>query len=286
MSADLLKISAKFRTVTSGHPANEANNKDGSAERQTSAMDSNELNEKSKEQLLAEYSSSSSPAANSSDDEEGDISRVRRKKKSRGNKPDPNLSQINGIDDEDNILVKNEPLLDSQLLNGNTDSTSKNVNVIDELNKWKDYENEGEFYGFDATDTDDCANSSIDIGVKNEPVNDSIATSDTQKKLDDSEATQEYSVSEEIAKANANATSKSSVTENMSKTTDVASAKEVAEVTSIAMSVAEDDKVHESLQNGNDASSENDASDEGGDDDDDDDDNTNIDEDNDREIAR
>lgn len=285
MSADLLQIAAKFKATRTGHPSNEASNAEGgSVEQQTSAKDSNKLNEKSKEQLLAEYSSSSSLAANSSED---DAPRVKRKKKSRGNKPDLNLSQINGIDDDDNILVKNEPLLDSQLLNG---SASKNVNVIEELNKWKDYGNEREFYGFDATDTDDCANSSIEIGVKNEPTNGSIVTSDSEKKLEDGEATQIYSVDEEIDRANTTATSKSSDTGNSSRTPDIESAKEIAEIAPVATTTddhdrdEEVDKVsHQPLQNGNDSSSENDASDEGGDDDDEED---VADVDNDREIAR
>lgn len=303
LSADLLKIAAKFRPPLIAQHSNEASNKEGSADPQTTANDPHKLNEMSKEQLLAEFSSSSSSAAtNSSDDEGNDVPRVKRKKKPRGNKADPNLSQINSIDDEDNILVKNEPLLDSQQHNGNADAPNKNVDVIAELNKWKDYENEGEFYGFNATDTDDCANSSIDICVKNEAANSSIATSESAKKLDDSEATQEYSVVEEIARANATATSNGSDTENRVETSEdtsaIESTKGLAEVTpTVTSAVDDDDKAEEvdkaldgPLPNGNDLFSENDASDEGGDDDDDedekDDDDEDPDGDNDREIAR
>lgn len=299
LSADFLKIAAKFKPSSIAQPSNETRNDDGSAEPQTSTRDPIKLNEISKEQLLAEFSSSSSSAAaSSSDDEENDVPRVRRKKKPRGHKGDPNLSQINSIDDEDNILVKNEPLLESQQHNGNADAANKNVDVIAELNKWKDYENEGEFYGFNATDTDDCANSSIDICVKNEAANSSIATSESAKKLDDSEATQEYSVVEEIAKATAN---KISDTEIRPGTSDdagtIESTKEAAEVLPTVTSTEDDDDksgvvdkaLDGPLPNGNDSSSENDASDEGGYDEDDDDDENedeDADEDNDREIAR
>lgn len=291
MSLEFGKIAVRFRTAPL---SNGADVECGSNKSHIDAEDSKKSNEKSKEQLLAEFSSSSSSATNSSDDDGNDVPRIKRKKKSRGNKTDPNLSQINGIDDEENILVKNEPLLDSQLLNSNAESTSKNVNVIEELNKWKDYGNEGEFYGFDATDTDDCANSSIEIGVKNEPTNGSIVTSDSEKKIEDNEATQMYSVDEEIARANASATSKSNDPENSSTTFDEASIdestkeivplREVAPVATSANNDATDEVSHEPLQNenGNDSSSENDASDEGGDDEDEDD----ADEDNDREIAR
>lgn len=302
LSADLLKIAAKLQPPLIAHHSNEASNKEGPAEPQTSANDPHKLNEISKEQLLAEFSSSSSSAAASSSDDEGnDAPRVKRKKKPRGNKADPNLSQINSIDDEDNILVKNEPLLDSQQHSSIT--PNKNVDVIAELNKWKDYENEGEFYGFNATDTDDCANSSIDICVKNEAANSSVATSESARNLDDSEATQEYSVVEKIAEANATATSNGSDTENRAKTSEDTSTIEstigLAEVTpTVTSAVDDDDKAEEvdkaldgPMPNGNDLFDENNASDEGGDDDDDGDENDDDidedpDEDNDREIAR
>lgn len=285
MSADLLRIAAKFKPPASGHPSNEAGERDGST-----AID------KSKEQLLAEFSSTSSSAINSTDDEGNDVPRVKRKKKSRGNKADPNLSQINGIDDEDNILVKNEPLLDTQLMNGHADAASKNVNVIDELNKWngKEWkEHEGEFYGFDATDTDDCANSSIEIGVKTEPASQSLVTSASEKKPEDSEATQAYSVEEELAKVSTFATSpkNSGDTPDSSKTPDAVAS--VESTNAIAEAVPAVDKVdggdaneeddlllRKPMSNPNDSSSENDASDE------DDNDDDVADEDNDREIAR
>lgn len=293
LSADLLRIAAKFKPPRIGHPSNEAGEKDGSAAPRPIASN---LNEKSKEQLLAEFSSTSSSAINSSDDEGNDMPRVKRKKKSRGNKADPNLSQINGIDDEDNILVKNEPLLDTQLLNGHADAASKNVNVIDELNKWngKEWkEHDGEFYGFDATDTDDCANSSIEIRVKNEQANLSLTTAVSEKKPEDSEATQEYSVEEELAKASTAATSPENIgdTADSSKTPEaiatVESPNANAEAVPVVVNADDGDANEENdlllekpLQNGNDSSSENDASDE------DDNDDDVADEDNDREIAR
>lgn len=320
ITSDLLKITSKFEPVSTEHVPSSEKNENGSA-KSPNAVDSNEKSEK---RLLAEFSSSSSSEVNSSDDEAADVL-VKRKKKSRGSildANDPSLSQINGVDDDDNILVKNEPLLSSQFLNGDADTSkpTKIVNVIEELKKWNDMENEGEFYGFDATDTDECANSSIEIGAKTEPESVSTTNSENEKAIDGSEdtgATEEYSVLDEIAKmtaaaaapaaaaaaasaaASAPASLKINETENSTKTiddgTDIKEANEIK--TAGSKSVDDDtaadvtDDVEDSgalverLQNGKDSSSENDASDEGGEDDDDDDD-TDEDEDNDREIAR
>lgn len=266
MSTELLKIAAKFKHTNAGQSSELAN-----------VEDRTRLGEISKEQLLAEFSSSSS-AGSGSDENDTDV-RVKRKKKSIGHKIDPNLSQINGIDDEENILVKNEPLLDTPLLNGNVDSTSKTVNVIEELNKWKDYGNEAEFYGFDATDTDDCANSSIEIGVKSELRTGPSVPSGSEKRLEDSEAT----ASEEISKSNGTFSKNGDIGDpsaaSVDSNTETADGLALVDVDVKNGDVdgCVDKSSYGPLQNGNDSSSENDASDEGDD---------NDEEENDREIAR
>lgn len=121
------------------------------------------LNQKSKERWLA----SSSDEDSSSEEDLSHEPIVLGLNKSTN---DLSLSQINGRDDdEDNILIKNEPLLmDSEK---NLPSI-EDVNAKEkELSKWNDLEDNisssGDFHGFD--DADECRlNESIEIHVKTE----------------------------------------------------------------------------------------------------------------------
>lgn len=123
------------------------------------------LNQQSKERWLA-------PSSDEDSLSEEDLSHepiiLGLSKKKSAN--DLSLSQINGCDDdEDNILIKNEPLLmDSEKnLPSIEDVTAKQK----ELSKWNDLEDNisssGDFHGFD--DADECRiNESIEIHIKTE----------------------------------------------------------------------------------------------------------------------
>lgn len=115
-----------------------------------------DMNQKSKERWLA---SSSDEDLSSEEDLSHEANGLAATKKKNAN--DPSLSQISGWhDDEDNILIKNEPLISESQL-----SKEK------ELPKWNDLggrvDEEDDFHGFDDSEEFQL-NDEIDIHVKTE----------------------------------------------------------------------------------------------------------------------
>lgn len=143
------------------------------AERPKGNESNSKLNENSKKRWLTDSSSSSS-ASDADDSDDGELS-IRKKSKRKNKEADPSLSEINGVDDDD-ILIKNEPLLDSQKLTnekqintkrlsaegGNLSETDTVLDINPEMS------NDAEFYGFGLVDTEEYQHNSIEFNLKTE----------------------------------------------------------------------------------------------------------------------
>lgn len=122
--------------------------------KKTSKIQLEKLNEKKKERWVNDVSSSDAEDELCElESEEDSATNISPNISEKSN--DPNLSQINNLHtDDDDILVKNEPLNDSQKSDNESTITKGNQKSInDELSKWNDiedgFEEDNDFHGFD-----------------------------------------------------------------------------------------------------------------------------------------